>query len=383
MFVMTGLAAVKMLAFRHGPFKKVASWDTVSNPPAAARLAGALSLGLWTAVVLFGRWMGFTTWQRAALIKKMQGGDQMTNSGLLVRAAVSAVLALAAGVATAAAPPAAAADAAPQYKTSWEEFQALKARAHGGAKKTFDQLPDWTGLWTRDFSHGLAYDSNQKNQEETTAVLTPEYKKRHEKKVSDFHSKGVEWDQLSYCLPAGFPRWASEPFLREFVLRPEQTWLINEMVNEVRRVYTDGRGHIPEDEAYPMWEGDSIGFWDGDTLVVHTNNLKPGQYQRLQPDYSDKVTTVERWHKVNADLIEDALDIYDPEGLARPWHVVQRYNRVKTPGLRVAYWSCEENNNVVRTPDGSTQFNLPGEPGYKDPNKLQDSLSVDKPATRK
>ena len=50
-------------------------------------------------------------------------------------------------------------------------------------------------------------------------------------------------------------------------------------------------------------------------------------------------------------------------------------NIFKTPDLRINYWSCEENNNVVKMQDGSTQFVLPGEPGYKDPNTLQDSLS--------
>jgi hypothetical protein len=60
-FVMMGLAAVNMLVFHYGPFKQVASWDTAPNPPNAARLAGGLSLALWTAVVFFGRWMGFTT----------------------------------------------------------------------------------------------------------------------------------------------------------------------------------------------------------------------------------------------------------------------------------------------------------------------------------
>jgi hypothetical protein len=307
----------------------------------------------------------------------------MTKSGSLVRAVAAAAVALALGTATlaqAAAP--AAIPTGKDYKTSWELFQAMKALAHGGSKKTYANLPDWTGLWTRD-GKGLAFDSNQKSQAETTAVLTPEYKKRHDKKVSDFRTKGVEWDQLSYCLPAGYPRWVSEPFLREFVLRPERTLLINEMVNEIRRIPTDGTGHIPDDEAYALWEGDSIGFWDGDTLVIHTNNVKPGQYQRLQPDYSDQTTTVERWRKVNKDLVEDVMDIYDPVGLAEPWHVVQHYKRVDTPGLRVAYWSCEENNNVVKTADGSTQFNLPGEPGYKDPNKLQDSLSGEKPANPK
>jgi hypothetical protein len=60
-FLMMGLAAVNMLVFHFGPFRQVARWDTASQPPGAARLAGALSLVLWTAVVFFGRWMGFTT----------------------------------------------------------------------------------------------------------------------------------------------------------------------------------------------------------------------------------------------------------------------------------------------------------------------------------
>jgi hypothetical protein len=307
----------------------------------------------------------------------------MKISGLLVRAAVASALLGALGGGAVYAQSTAAPNATPQYKTSWDEYQAMKAKAHGGTKVAWDKLPDWTGLWTRNFDAGLAFDPKQKSQAETTAVLTPAYKKAHDKKVSDFNTKGIEWDQLSYCLPAGYPRWLTEPFLREFVLRPEESWLINEQLEEIRRVYTDGRGHIPEDEAYPLWEGDSVGFWDGDTLVVHTNNLKPGEYQRLQPDYSDKVTTVERWRKVNADLIEDAVDVYDPEGLAKPWHVVQKYERVKTPDLRINYWSCEENNNVVKTPDGSTQFVLPGEPGYKDPNTLQDSLSGAQPPKAK
>jgi hypothetical protein len=264
--------------------------------------------------------------------------------------------------------------AATQYATSWDEYTALKAQAHGGTKMTWAKLPDWTGVWSRQASAGLSFDPRQKSMAETTAVLTPAYKALHEKKVADY-KKGIEWDQLSFCLPAGYPRWLTEPFLREFVLRPEESWLINEQLEEIRRIYTDGRGHIDAADAYPMWEGDSVGFWNGDTLVIHTNNLKKGQFQRLQPDYSEKVTTVEQWRKVDANLIQVTVDVYDPESLAKPWHVVMGFERVTTPDIRIAYWSCEENNNVVKAPDGNTQFVLPGEKGYKDPNTLQDSLS--------
>ena len=104
--------------------------------------------------------------------------------------------------------------------------------------------------------------------------------------------------------------------------------------------------------------------------MVHTNNLKAGSYQRQQPDHSDQVSTVERIRKIGPDRIEDIVDIYDPLALARTWHVRHTYGRVKTPNLRINHWSCEENNNVVKTDNGTSSFLLPGEKGYRDPNNL-------------
>jgi hypothetical protein len=60
-FLMMGLAEINLLIFHFGPYRRVQSWDSAQPPPGTARLAGALSLLLWTAVVFFGRWIGFTT----------------------------------------------------------------------------------------------------------------------------------------------------------------------------------------------------------------------------------------------------------------------------------------------------------------------------------
>jgi hypothetical protein len=60
-FLFMALAAANMLVFHFGAFRRVADWDAVLPPPPAARLAGALSISLWIAVVFFGRWIGFTT----------------------------------------------------------------------------------------------------------------------------------------------------------------------------------------------------------------------------------------------------------------------------------------------------------------------------------
>lgn len=275
----------------------------------------------------------------------------------------------------AAAPSVAAAQAQPawntpipaEYQDSWKAFLAMKAKA----KPRKGPMPDWSGIWTRG-AGGLKFDPDQPGAPadgKITASLTAEADAKYRKKLADV-AKGVEWDQLSYCLPAGFPRWLTEPFLREFIVTPKETWWINEQQSEARRIYTDGRGHVPDDEAFALWEGDSIGFWDGDTLVAHTIRVKPGQYQRSQPDYSDKTSTIERIRKIDPDTIEDRVTVWDPWGLKKPWTVVNHYTRVKTAHARIDMWSCEENNNVVKTSEGGSQFVLPGESGYKDPGKI-------------
>ena len=132
------------------------------------------------------------------------------------------------------------------------------------------------------------------------------------------------------------------------------------MVNDIRRVYTDGRRHTPEVDAYPLYNGDTIGFWDGDRLVTHTSQLMAGQYQRYEPDHSDQVETVEIWEKVNDTDIEVSVWIFDPPALAEPWFVKQYYSRLANPDkfLRIRYWYCSENqnNDVIRTEEGTSQF---------------------------
>ncbi|MGC3979740.1 MAG: hypothetical protein QM808_00590 [Steroidobacteraceae bacterium] len=264
-----------------------------------------------------------------------------------------------------------------EFSSSWDEYQGLLKQAKGGTQKTATNIPDWTGLWIRD-SHGLgaSFDDSAGAHPilgstygagRNTASLTPKYQAAYDKKVADI-AAGKEWDRLSYCLPAGFPRWLTEPFFREFIVTPKQVWMTHEQINETRRIYTDGRSHIPDEDAVPLWMGDSIGFWNGDTLIVHTNHMKAGEYQRSQPDFSFQISTVEQIRKVNANLIEDRITVYDPLSLTKPWHVVFQYKKVTNPALRVHYDACEENNNVYRGADGSTQYTLPGDKNYRDPS---------------
>lgn len=246
-----------------------------------------------------------------------------------------------------------------QHKSAAELYQALKDEAKGGQKLAASGLPDWTGIFTRPLINNFTFDPEQPEGGLPTAKLTPEYQKKLMKRIDDV-KHGIEWDPISTCSPPGMPRWLTEPFLREFIVTPDQTLLMNEMVNDVRRVYTDGREHIPADDRTPIPDGDSIGFWDGNKLVIHTNQLMAGIYQRSNPDYTDKVETVEIWQRRDDKTMGVDVWVYDPEVLTEPWYVRQNYLKVSNDdkSLRIRYWNCGENpnNSVYQTKDGTTQF---------------------------
>lgn len=244
-------------------------------------------------------------------------------------------------------------------KTARGLYDHLKAQANGGTAKTWQSLPDWTGVWTREASP-FFWDPGQTSTEVLpTAKLTPAYERELQERFDKFQ-QGIDFDPLSECNPAGMPRWMVEPFLREFIVRPEQVWLVNEMMNEIRRVYTDGRDHPGEDDAYPLWEGDSIGFWDGNRLVIHTSQMREGILQRIQPRHSDQVEVVEIWNKTTADTMEVDVWLYDPLAFREPWYARQVYRKLSNDdrSLRIRQWHCGENPNnvVVETDEGGSDF---------------------------
>jgi hypothetical protein len=245
-----------------------------------------------------------------------------------------------------------------QHKTAAALFQALREEAKGGQPLAWTNVPDWSGVYTRAPVAGFAFDPEQPPGGPPTAKLTPEFQAKMLKRIEDV-KRGIEWDPISTCAPPGHPRWLTEPFLREFIVTPDQTWLINEMVNDIRRIYTDGRGHVPEADRYPLYNGDSIGFWDGQKLVIHTNQLQAGIYQRAHPDYTDQVETVEIWRKADNGMAVDVW-VYDPPALVEPWYTKQSYVKLSDAdkSMRIRYWNCGENqnNSVVQTKDGATEF---------------------------
>jgi len=255
-------------------------------------------------------------------------------------------------------------DMALKHKSLADFYNAMKKEA---ASKPRAPLPDWSGIWTADSADSFAACLGGSQCYFRPArggtvgpKLTPVARAELES-GEEMRAKGLIYDDnLSTCGPAGFPRWLTEPFMREQIVTPDETWVLTEQANEIRRIYTDGRGHTPEADRYPLPEGDSIGFWDGQKLVIHTNQLQSRPMGRNQPTQSENMETVEIWERVDANTIAIDVWLFDPRLYLEPWYVQRLYKLVPNPdkGLRIRYWDCSENpnNDVTRTQDGATDY---------------------------
>jgi hypothetical protein len=144
----------------------------------------------------------------------------------------------------------------------------------------------------------------------------------------------AETDDLVYqCFPPGTPRIYLHPFPLEIIQTPGRIVMLFEYDHLIRQIYTDGREH--RSDLAPSWMGDSIGRWDGQTLVVDTVNFNDRTWlDRRAVPHSESLELIERMH-INADgLLQIDMRMEDPVALAAPW-VVTRYYR-KTD------WTIEE-----------------------------------------
>ncbi|HYD24543.1 MAG TPA: hypothetical protein VEB68_07080 [Croceibacterium sp.] len=144
-----------------------------------------------------------------------------------------------------------------------------------------------------------------------------------------------------------FPLVMSAPSPFTIVVSPTKTVVIGEY-REVRYIFTDGRPHLPEDERWPTLWGDSIGCWEGDTLVIDTVSVEYSpDYSTDGPPLSENAHFIERLHMTGPDRLESDITITDPETLERPWVVHMVYLRHPVIDRLVHEGDVSLNNRIV------------------------------------
>jgi len=209
---------------------------------------------------------------------------------------------------------------------------AQSAPAGKATMRDFASLPDWTGIWMG--TGGNVFETTKggpTNANDPNARDHPPYKPEWEAAYKEFLdtvvSQGKFADPLTVGYPGGMMRMMTPARGLQFVLRPEQVWIIFERP-DVRYIYTDGRPFPPPEELWPTFEGYSIGRWEGDTLVIETRSIRGGiPIDRTGAALSDSATVLERIRKTDARTLESQITITDPVAFTRPWIVTRRYTK--------------------------------------------------------
>jgi hypothetical protein len=224
-------------------------------------------------------------------------------------------------------------------------------------------LPDWSGAWQR--ATGGFYESTPEQALGPAPPLdsprqhppyTPAFEAIYQRNLATIAADRYP-DPISTCgTPAGYPRMWALPDAYEFVVRPEQVWLLTENGPNIVRVYTDGRAHPAPDDMWPTYTGHSVGRWEGDTLVFHSVGMK-GVWStilgRAGVVMSDRLEVTTRMRLMARDRMLVTLVLTDHEALTRPWPVAFTYTRLPE-GATVYDYACAENNRNPIAPDGRT-----------------------------
>ena len=174
------------------------------------------------------------------------------------------------------------------------------------------------------------------------------YNKAHEGDSFEFMSV---WDRcITRGVPGGmFPAGYNNAY--QIVQTPGYVVIHYEMIHEARLIPIDGSGHLPPDMR--LWNGDSRGRWEGNTLVVDTTNYNNkgwiatsaagGRIKGIPQ--TESLHVVERFTPTDADTIDYEATIVDPAMFTRPWTVSIPLHR--NPAYRIYEYACHEGNRAV------------------------------------
>ena len=213
--------------------------------------------------------------------------------------------------------------------------------------------PDLNGVWQRPYVPDVTRDGAQKG---SGPLPYTEWGKAQ----WDNYHPDRDGDYTGACLPFGHMRAIGSPDPIQFIVTDKYMTLLYEQNSWFKVFPIDGRPHDPDKE--PTWFGDSVGHWEGDTLVVDTLNFNG--LTRLDTNghpHSDKLHLIERFTRTDAGHIAYDVTVDDSKTYTKPW----KNTRVFTlrTDWEIQEYSCEENNKGLV--EGRIKVPTYGEAGKK------------------
>jgi hypothetical protein len=203
--------------------------------------------------------------------------------------------------------------------------------AQGASHAAIAKLPDWSGTWAmpdRAFLDLMKVGAS--------APFKPDYAAKARAKTNS-----------TSCLPTGMPGIMALPIGYEFLFTPGRVTILAEEGPLIRRVYTDGRAHAEDPE--PTYAGDSVGHWEGSTLIVDTIAIKPQAEFVNRLKTSGQTRVIERISLTDPTHMRIDSEIHDPIALTGPWRYSVTYQRSDT-GFVESYY-CDNDRDSRGEPD--------------------------------
>jgi hypothetical protein len=252
-------------------------------------------------------------------------------------------------------------------------FSQTAAQAPPANSQTTATAADFSGIWMRLRDKGatargypgIILDLGQPTELPMTPWAAAIYKVNSAKYHGD-DPDTVLSDPVFSCYPPGVPRIYLFGFPMQIVQVPGQVIMLFEYDHFVRRIYTDGRPH--DMNQGPLWMGDSIGKWEGDTLVADTVSFNDKSLiDRVGHPHSDALHVVERIRRVDQDSLEIGLTVEDSKAFTKPWNTKLIFE--SKPDWKIMEQICEDNASFIDFNNKSTAKSTAKKPAAKKPAK--------------
>ncbi len=266
----------------------------------------------------------------------------MADSGLILALAMALALALAAPAAAQDSPGSGNPVASNPGANAAETFTPDRA----GQYAQVISWPDFTGVWNPDWSILFGRDGRIP----ATPQLTPQAQADYDAFLERQARDGVDQFLQIHCIPPGLPGIMRQPYPIEFLYSPGRVTIFAETYSQARRIYIDPARQLPA-APDPLFNGTSLGFWEGDMLVVDTVGFNPFVTYLAGITPSEKMRVHEHLWLESDDLLWLETTITDPGVLARPF--VQRLAYRRQKDWEIREYVCSENNRLVDGESGA------------------------------
>lgn len=238
----------------------------------------------------------------------------------------------------------------------------------GPVPRLADGKPDMQGYWNAANNGGAVFEI-QKHEERRQgvppgngAIVDPPdgmipYRPWAAAKAKDTFEHHMSDEPELHCDESGVPKQIYVQFGFQIFQPANYMVMTWEFMHAYRIIPTDGRPHTLPADVH-LYQGDSVGHWEGDTLVVDTTNLNGRTWLDTVGNFhSDALHVVERFTMKDSETIDYEATLTDPKTYTRPWTIAFPLRRNRRPDYQQMEFACVEGNEDVHhyTPGAGIQ----------------------------